>query len=158
MALYLGSSKIGGVAVKGGVATSNEDLSTELQAQNELISTLEETVANKAAGGSGIDTCTLTVNVTDNGMSAINKLVLNKVVDGKIILSEGEHPGMGESKTFTVPCNSLVFMYGTGGGNPNPTHSSNITLINNMYVDTHIYLYKMPDVPGSTATITHFCG
>lgn len=157
MALYLGSSKIGGVAVKGGVATSNEDLSTELQAQNELISTLEETVAGKAAGG-GIDTCTLTVNVADNGTSAINALVLNEVVDGKIVLSENSSFNMGNSKTFTVPCNSLVFMYGTGGGNPNPTHSSNVTLINNKFLDDYIYLYKMPSTPGSTATITHFCG
>ena len=108
--------------------------------------------------GGGIDTCTLTVSITDNEMSAIDKLVLTKVVDGKIVLSEDELTGMSGQETFTVPCDSFVFMYGTGGGNPNPTHSSNVTLLNNMYLDDYIYLYKMPSTPGSTATITHYCG
>lgn len=125
MALYLGNSKIGGVAVNN---------------QN-----------------SKIETCTLTVSVVDNGTSSINKLVLTKVENEKIVFSENESPGLSGSKTFTVPCNSFVYMYGTGGGTPNPTHSSNITLIDNMYHDTHIYLYKMPDTPNSAATITHIC-
>lgn len=125
MALYLGNSKIGGVAVNN---------------QN-----------NK------IETCTLTVNLVNNGMSAINKLVLNTVKDGKILLNEKNFTDISNTQTFIVPCNSFVFMYGTGGGIPNPTHSDNVTLIDNFYTNTHIYLYKMPDTPNSTATITHIC-
>lgn len=113
---------------------------------------------NVPASGGSIDTCTLTVTLADNGKSAINKLLLTKVVDGKIVFSEDESPYAGASKTFTVPCNSFVYMYGTGGGTPRPTHSDNMRLIDNMFSDTYIYLYKMPDTPGSQATITHFCG
>ena len=104
------------------------------------------------SSGSSIDTCALTVAVADNGMSVINKLVLNKVVAGKIVLEESAKTG-----TFTVPCNSIVYMYGTGGGTPKPTHSDNVTLINNLFSTTHIYIYKMPATAGSTATITHIC-
>lgn len=104
------------------------------------------------SSGSSIDTCTLTVALSDNGMSVINKLVFNKVVAGKIVLEESAKTG-----TFTVPCNSIVYMYGTGGGTPSPVHSDNVTLINNSYSTSHIYLYKMPSVAGSTATITHIC-
>lgn len=206
-----------------GLISGTEDLTAELEAQDAIITELEEAVANKAAGsgeppniqpltvtengtytvsgdvdgyspitvnvpekepvlvelvaeangtynppdgidgyssvevyvpssGGSIDACTLTVALSDNGMSIINKLVLNKVVDGKIVLEESAKTG-----TFTVPCNSIVYMYGTGGGTPKPTHSDNVTLINNLYSTSHIYLYKMPSVAGSTATITHIC-
>lgn len=108
---------------------------------------------NVPASGGGIDTCTLTVALADNGMSSINKLVLNEVVGGEIVLTENKQTG-----TFTVPCNSLVYMYGTGGGTPNPTHSDNVTLIDNSFSNRFVYLFKMPSTPGSQATITHFSG
>lgn len=184
-----------------GLISGTEDLTAELEAQDAIITELEEAVANKAAGsgeppniqplsvtekepvlvelvaeangtynppdgidgyssvevyvpssGSSIDTCTLTVALSDNGMSVINKLALNKVVEGKIVLEESAKTG-----TFTVPCNSIVYMYGTGGGTPKPTHSDNVTLIDNLYSTSYIYLYKMPATAGSTATITHIC-
>lgn len=172
-----------------GLISGTEDLTAELEAQDAIITELEDAVANKAAGsgeppnvqplnvtangtytasgdvdgyspitvnvpssGSSIDTCTLIVALSDNGMSVINKLVLNKVVAGKIVLEESAKTG-----TFTVPCNSIVYMYGTGGGTPKPTHSDNVTLINNLYSTSYIYLYKMPATAGSTATITHIC-
>lgn len=103
---------------------------------------------NVPASGGSIDTCTLTVTLADNGMSSINKLVLNEVVGGKIVLTENKRTG-----TFTVPCNSLVYMYGTGGGTPNPTHSDNVTLIDNSFSNMFVYLFKMPSEPGSIATI-----
>lgn len=108
---------------------------------------------NVPASGGSIDTCTLTVTLANNGMSAINKLLLTKVVNGKIVFSEDEKPGMGESKTFTVPCNSFVFMYGTGGGRPTATCSDNVTQIDTYYYSDTLFYFKMPSESGSIATI-----
>lgn len=108
---------------------------------------------NVPASGGSIDTCTLTVAVADNGMSEIIKLVLTKVVDGKIVFSEDEKPDEGASKTFTVPCNSLVFMYGTGGGRHTATCSNNVTQIDTYYYSDNLFYFKMPSESGSIATI-----
>lgn len=88
-----------------------EDLSAELEAQDELISALEEAVAGKAAGGGTIELCKVTVehNVV-NGVSALWVIAYTTVSNGEIMSVAIEDPPAG-TNTYSCIKGSIVTVF-----------------------------------------------
>ena len=133
------ATNINGISVGG-----TEDLDAVLDAQEAKIAELSALLDTKAAGGGGVETCTLTINNRSN-VTISSFVYLTE--PGYYATVEGV--GAYGIYTYTVLCGSLIYVMYSGTVN---IATDNVEYITGYPVDGVLYMVTAGS--GETATIT----